>query len=373
MSVATWSLRERAVCSLPPTGPDDLGQPPLDRHVDVLVVGLERERAAVELACDAVEPAQQLVAIGVGDDPAGREHRRVRARLLDVVRARAASRSRSTRSSRWKTGSWGSEKRDMAGIMRVNGARRARPPAADDAAAELLYVSAAPYYDAYAAASGGRGGCCAGLRPSRPHRRAASCAASPRLDGGVVGRAGRLPVRGGDRLARRFVALTCARLPPWRWPRLAAPPARAGDRRAAARRRDALLRRRARGRAGARRRGVAARAALPRPSGGARGRARGVALDTGLQNRGRAGAVRGLRLRASATCAAAPDERTARAVGGPGFVSYFKRLPSTARSASATRATWPSVICREERQRDRARGDVLGDRELAWRWPKRSR
>ena len=42
-SVATWSLRERAVCSLPPTGAGDLGQPPLDRHVDVLVVVGERE------------------------------------------------------------------------------------------------------------------------------------------------------------------------------------------------------------------------------------------------------------------------------------------------------------------------------------------
>ena len=37
-SVATWSLRERAVWSLPPAGAGDLGQPALDRHVDVLVV-----------------------------------------------------------------------------------------------------------------------------------------------------------------------------------------------------------------------------------------------------------------------------------------------------------------------------------------------
>ena len=33
--------------------PDDLGQPPLDRHVDVLVVLAERERAVVELRLDA--------------------------------------------------------------------------------------------------------------------------------------------------------------------------------------------------------------------------------------------------------------------------------------------------------------------------------
>ena len=44
-SVATWSLRERAVCSLPPTGPAISRHAPLDGHVDVLVVVLERERA----------------------------------------------------------------------------------------------------------------------------------------------------------------------------------------------------------------------------------------------------------------------------------------------------------------------------------------
>ena len=41
----------------------DLGQPPLDRHVDVLVVGPERELARVELRLDAVEPAEQRVAV----------------------------------------------------------------------------------------------------------------------------------------------------------------------------------------------------------------------------------------------------------------------------------------------------------------------
>ena len=66
-------------------GADDLGQPPLDRHVDVLVGIQEGELAGVELGRDAVEAAEQLVAVGVGDDAGGREHRRVRARLRDVV------------------------------------------------------------------------------------------------------------------------------------------------------------------------------------------------------------------------------------------------------------------------------------------------
>ena len=43
--------------------PDDRGQPPLDRHVDVDVVVLEREAPVLELPLDLLEPAQQLVAL----------------------------------------------------------------------------------------------------------------------------------------------------------------------------------------------------------------------------------------------------------------------------------------------------------------------
>ena len=68
-SVATWSLRERAVCSRPPTGPGELGEPPLDRHVDVLVVGREREAPRLELGRDGVEAREQRVAVVLADDP----------------------------------------------------------------------------------------------------------------------------------------------------------------------------------------------------------------------------------------------------------------------------------------------------------------
>ena len=44
-SVTTWSLRERAVCSRPAAGPDDLGQPRLDVQVDVFQLPLEDEFA----------------------------------------------------------------------------------------------------------------------------------------------------------------------------------------------------------------------------------------------------------------------------------------------------------------------------------------
>ena len=54
-SVATWSLRERPVWSLPASGPIDLRQPALDRHVDVLVGVVELELAALHLRADLLE------------------------------------------------------------------------------------------------------------------------------------------------------------------------------------------------------------------------------------------------------------------------------------------------------------------------------
>jgi hypothetical protein len=77
--------RPRGV-ELAPDRAGDLGQPPLDRHVDVLVVLQEPELARLELLLDPVEAVEQLVAVGRGDDAGLRQHLRVRARLLDVVR-----------------------------------------------------------------------------------------------------------------------------------------------------------------------------------------------------------------------------------------------------------------------------------------------
>ena len=65
--------------------PGDRRQPPLDGHVDVLVVGLERERAVAQLALDLVEARQDRVAVVGADDPLGGEHLGVRARLRDVM------------------------------------------------------------------------------------------------------------------------------------------------------------------------------------------------------------------------------------------------------------------------------------------------
>jgi hypothetical protein len=69
---------------------DELGQPTLDRHVDVLVAGREREPVLGQLASDRVEPREQHVAVGLGDDAAGRQHPRVGARLRHVMAPQAA-------------------------------------------------------------------------------------------------------------------------------------------------------------------------------------------------------------------------------------------------------------------------------------------
>ena len=66
-------------------GPDDLGQAPLDRHVDVLVAVGEREGAGGEFGTDNFETTRERVAVLGGDDPLGREHARVRDGLIDVV------------------------------------------------------------------------------------------------------------------------------------------------------------------------------------------------------------------------------------------------------------------------------------------------
>ncbi len=51
-SVATWSLRERAVCRRPAAGPDQLGEPRLDVEVDVFVLVAEHKGAGFDLGAD---------------------------------------------------------------------------------------------------------------------------------------------------------------------------------------------------------------------------------------------------------------------------------------------------------------------------------
>ena len=195
---------------------------------------------------------------------------------------------------------------------------------ADTGAPRLLYVSAAPYYDAYAGSGARALGILEAIWPLPGHTAAAEQTTVAELDGALAGVMVAFTSNDGDRLARRFLRLSVTRLPAWRWPAVLrhlrasatvtpVPPDGALYV-------DALATDE-----GARRRGVATAlldAAMERAE---REGLTGVALDTGLQNTAaqalyeRYGFTRGEVHRAA-------DERIARAVGGPGFVSYFKRL-----------------------------------------------
>jgi ribosomal protein S18 acetylase RimI-like enzyme len=199
-----------------------------------------------------------------------------------------------------------------------------RPAAPEDRADDLLYLSSRRYYDAYA---GGEAPARRMLR--RVHRRPGHAASAElcrvaEADGRVVGVIVGFPAGDGERLARRFLALTAPRLPPWRWPRLLrhldaaasvspSPPRGSWYVDALAVVEDA------------RRQGVA-RALLADAERAAREHgATSLALDTGLEN---APAQRlyerlGFERR---DVRRARDARAERAIGGAGFVGYSKAL-----------------------------------------------
>jgi ribosomal protein S18 acetylase RimI-like enzyme len=197
-----------------------------------------------------------------------------------------------------------------------------RPAMPEDAAGALLYESAKPYYDAYAGTEARARRILTRVYGRRAHSASWEFCYVAEAEGEIVGVLAGFPSRRGEELARRFVALTLPRIPVWRWPRLlrhlqaaghVAPRPPAGSWYV-----DALA-----VRPDWRRRGVA-RALLGEADHQAeRNGSTGVALDTGLANTpARAlyeayGFQRGSLRRA-------PDERIAQAIGGPGFVSYFK-------------------------------------------------
>jgi ribosomal protein S18 acetylase RimI-like enzyme len=197
--------------------------------------------------------------------------------------------------------------------------RAARP---DDPVHGLLFASAAPYYSAYAGGPERARRLLRALYPCRGHTASWDVCRVAEAGGEVVGVIAAFPSDAGDALARRFVRLTLRHSPPWRVPALfrhlrataaispQPPPgmlyvdALATD--------PAHLRR-----------GVATALLADAERCAAEAGLAGVALDTGIENRAaralyeRYGFVsRGLR--------PAPDERTARAVGGSGFVGYVK-------------------------------------------------
>src|SRR5213596_389416 len=75
---------------LPADRADELGEAPLDRHVDVLVGGQEAEAAGVELAAHAREPLLEARALAPGEEPRAHQRAHVRHAAGDVVRVEAA-------------------------------------------------------------------------------------------------------------------------------------------------------------------------------------------------------------------------------------------------------------------------------------------
>jgi ribosomal protein S18 acetylase RimI-like enzyme len=197
--------------------------------------------------------------------------------------------------------------------------RTARP---DDRAAELLYLSAAPYYDAYAGGPTRARRLLHSLYPRSGHTASWEVCHVAVADGAVAGVLAAFPAAAGDELARRFVRLTLAHSAPWRLPALfrhlrataaVAPHPPRGTLYV-----DALATDPAYRRTGVARALLAEADRLAAAAG-----LDGVALDTGIENRAaralyeRSGFIqRGLR--------PVPDDRTARAVGGSGFVGYMK-------------------------------------------------
>ena len=73
-STATWSLRERAVCSRPAAGPTISLKPAFDVHMDVLERARERKRPCLDFAFDLGETPRDRLGVGGFDDALAGEH-----------------------------------------------------------------------------------------------------------------------------------------------------------------------------------------------------------------------------------------------------------------------------------------------------------
>jgi ribosomal protein S18 acetylase RimI-like enzyme len=194
---------------------------------------------------------------------------------------------------------------------------------ADDAAPGLLYESAAPYYDAYAGSEQRARRMLSAIWSKPGHTASCDNTRVAVVEGRVVGVLVAFPAADGDRLARRFLAVSLPRLPAWRWPQIVrhlrassvVTPVPPGDSLYV----DALA-----VAVDMRRRGVATALLEEAERMCLASRCRGVVLDTGLHNV-EARALYETYGFEEREIRRAPDARTERAVGGPGFISY--KLP----------------------------------------------
>ena len=199
-----------------------------------------------------------------------------------------------------------------------------RPATPGDLAVPLLFESAKPYYTAYAGSEKRALALLDAVFKEPTHAASYDCCTVAYVDTELVGVVAGFPVTSGDRLSRRFIQLTLPKLPPWRWWGTFRHLRAAGNV-APAPPPDAYYVDALAVAPGWRRRGIAhqlldvaheqaRRAGLPC-----------LALDTGLQNMGarRLYEAYGFGER---EIRRAPNDRTARALGGPGSVGYLKAV-----------------------------------------------
>jgi ribosomal protein S18 acetylase RimI-like enzyme len=199
-----------------------------------------------------------------------------------------------------------------------------RPARPEDPAVRLLFESAKPYYTAYAGSEQRALALLTTLWTRSGHAASYELCRVAVADDQIVGLVAGFPVQDADRLSRRFVGMTLRRLPPWRWPHTYRHLRAAGE--VAPRPPldayyvDALA-----VDARWRRKGIAHRL-LEDAAAQARGAGlRRLALDTGLQNEPARMLYKAFGFD-EREIRRARDNRSARALGGPGFVAYIKAL-----------------------------------------------
>jgi len=199
-----------------------------------------------------------------------------------------------------------------------------RPAAPDDPCVPLLFESARPYYTAYAGSERRALELLQAVFRAPGHAASYDCCRVAVAGEEIVGLAAGFPVAQADHRSRRFVRLTLPKLPPWRWPGTFRHLSAAG-RVAPNPPRDAYYVDALAVAAHARRRGVARRLLDDAREQAVRANLGRLALDTGLQNAAARALYEAYGFGEREVCRAG-NARTARALGGPGFVGYLKRV-----------------------------------------------
>ena len=115
MSVATWSLRERPVWSLPPTGPTiSVSRRSIAMWMSSSESSKEKVPASISAATES-RPWSSVRSSSSVDDLELSQHAQMRLRARDVLPSTGADRSRATNSA--------AERRDLAGRA-ASGMRR---------------------------------------------------------------------------------------------------------------------------------------------------------------------------------------------------------------------------------------------------------